>query len=127
MASKSERVKVEVKESTTGAVRTFNITLTAPASDFVLTDLLKQRGVVEALDAELKQAIKAATENYLSAAESLIARLAIEAKPAEKSSTNGKGNGKSGKGERPSSMPHAQQQRESSSGASDPVASTVTT
>ena len=123
MASKSERLKVEVKESTTGEVRTFNITLTAPASDFLLTDLLKKRGVIEALDAGLKQAVKGATENYLIAAEILIARLATEAKPAEKSRTNGKGNGKSGKDERQSSTPQSRQQRELSS---DPVESTVT-
>ena len=112
MASKSERVKVEVKESTAGEVRTFNITLTAPASDFLLTDLLKQRGVIEALDAELKQAVKRATENYLSAAESLIARLATEPKQAQKSRTNGRENGKSGKNEGQTSMPRSQQQTE---------------
>jgi hypothetical protein len=120
MAGKSERVKVEVKESTSGEVRTFNITLTAPASDFLLTDLLKQRGVIEALDAELKQAVKGATESYLNAAESLIARLATDPKPAQKSRTNGKGNGKAGKDERPSSMPHSEEQRES---AREPAAS----
>lgn len=124
MAGKSERVKVEVKESTSGEVRTFNITLTAPASDFLLTDLLKQRGVIEALDAELKQAVKGATESYLNAAESLIARLATDPKPAQKSRTNGKGNGKIGKDQRPSSMPLSEQRRESSS---EPAASTETT
>lgn len=123
MASKSERVRVEVKESTTGDVRTFNITLTAPASDFLLTDLLKQRGVIEALDAELKQAVKAATESYLKAAESLIARLATEPKPALKSRTNGRGNGKPGKDERPGSMSQSEPRTEL---PSDPAASTAT-
>jgi hypothetical protein len=123
MASKSERVKVEVKESTTGEVRTFNITLTAPASDFLLTDLLKQRGVIEALDAELKQAVKGATESYLKAAEKLIARLATEPKQAQKSRTNGKRNGKSGKDDRPSSMPLSEQETEL---GSDLSASTIT-
>ena len=112
MAGKSERLKVEVKDSTEGDVRTFNITLTAPASDFLLTDLLKQRGVIDALDAELKQAVKGATESYLNAAESLIAKLATESKQASKSRTNGKGNGKVGRDERPSSMPLSEPQRE---------------
>lgn len=107
MAGKSERVRVEVTESTTGDVRTFNITLTAPASDFLLTDLLKQRGVIEALDAELKQAVKGATERYVNSAESLIAGLATESKPAQKSRTNGK----PGKDERASSMSQSEQQR----------------
>jgi hypothetical protein len=123
MASKSERLKVEVKESTTGEVRTFNITLTAPASDFLLTDLLKQRGVIDALDAELKQAVKGATETYLSAAETLIARLTTEPKPAQKLGIKGRGNGKPGKDERASSLPHSAQQRES---AIEPSASGVT-
>jgi hypothetical protein len=123
MASKSERVKVEVKESTSGEVRTFNITLTAPASDFLLTDLLKQRGVIDALDVELKQAAKAATESYLKAAENLIARLATEPKPEHKSRTNGRGNGRSGKAERPGSMQQSEPRTELSS---DPSANTAT-
>jgi hypothetical protein len=124
VAAKSERVKVEVKESTSGEVRTFNITLTAPASDFLLTDLPRKRGVIEALDAELKQAVKAATESYLNTAESLIARLATEPKQAQKSRTNGKGNAKSGGDQRPSAMPHSELQMELSN---EPAASTVTT
>lgn len=112
MAGKSERVKVEVKESTSGEVRMFNITLTAPASDFLLTDLLKQRGVIKALDAELKQAVKSATENYLSAAERLIARLATEPTQKQKSRTNAKGTGKAGKDEGRSSMQPSEQQRD---------------
>ena len=109
MAGKSERVKVEVKDSTAGDMRMFNITLTVPASDFLLTDLLKQRGVIEALDADLKQAVKGATESYLNAAESLIAKLAKEPKQAQKSRSNGK---EDGKDERSSSMAHSEQPRE---------------
>jgi hypothetical protein len=117
-------VKVEVKESTGDDVRTVNITLTAPASEFLLTDLLRQRGVIEALDAALKQAVKGATESYLNAAENLIARLATEPKPAPKSRTNGRGNGKVGEDQGPNSMPPSEQQRELSS---EPAAGTVTT
>lgn len=109
MAGKSERLKVEVKESTEGDVRTFNITLTALASDFLLTDLLKQRGVIDSVDAELKQTVKSATESYLSAAESLIAKLAKEPKQARKSRTNGTENGKE---ERSSSMALSEPRRE---------------
>lgn len=88
-----------------------SITLTAPSSDFLLTDLLKQRGVIEALDAELKQAVKGATESYLSAAESLIAGLITESKLPQKSRTNGKGNDRNSTDERASSMPQPEQQR----------------
>ncbi len=75
MPTKSERAKVEVKESSTTDVRRFNIALTAPLSDFQLTDLLRQRGVISGLDVELKQAVKQATENYLKSAETLISGL----------------------------------------------------
>jgi hypothetical protein len=112
MPGKSERVKVEVKDSTEGDVRTFNITLTAPASDFLLTDLLKQRGVIDALDTELKQAVKGATESYLNAAESLIAKLATGPIQGRKSRTNGKHDGKPGKDQRSSSVPLSEQPRE---------------
>ena len=95
MAGKTERTRVEINESTTDGVRTFNITLTASASDFALTDLLKQRGVIEGLDADLKQAVKGATESYLNSAESLIAKLATESMPGRKSRTKGKQNGMS--------------------------------
>ena len=95
MPAKSERVKVEIKGSTTVDVRTFNITLTAPASDFQLADLLKQRGVIDALDAELKQAVKGATETYLRAAETLISGLVTKPGVTRKPRVNSNGNAKS--------------------------------
>jgi len=95
MPPKSERVRVEVKESSTLDIRTFNITLTAPASDFQLTDLLRQRGVIDALDAELKLAIKGATERYLKAAESLISGLGSKPSATRKPRPSSNGNGKS--------------------------------
>ena len=115
MASKTERTRVEINESTTDGVRRFNITLTAPASDFALTDLLRQRGVIEALDAGLKQAVKGATEHYLKAAEGLIAKLAGESKQVQKSRTNGRGNGKAGNDQRRNGMPVSDQQRNAAS------------
>ena len=76
MAVKSERAKVEVIESSTPGVRTFNITLTARASDFQLTDLLRQRGVIKGIDSELNRAVKEAFDGYLKSAEKLISSLA---------------------------------------------------
>lgn len=76
MAAKTERIKVEVTDSTEGDTRTFRIILTAPNSDFQLSDLLRQRGVISPINGELKQAVKVATQNYLSGAEVLISTLA---------------------------------------------------
>ena len=91
MPGKTERLKVEIKESSTLDIRTFNITLTAPASDFQLTDLLRQRGVIEPLDAQLKQAVKAATEQYLRAAETLISGLITKPNGTRKSRSDSAG------------------------------------
>ncbi|MDQ3665789.1 MAG: hypothetical protein M3410_04155 [Acidobacteriota bacterium] len=95
MPAKSERAKVEIKESSTLDVRTFDITLTVPASDFQLTDLLRQRGVINALDAELKQAVKGATERYLKTAETLISGLVTKPTVGRKPRPNSNDNGKS--------------------------------
>jgi hypothetical protein len=75
MPLKTERIKVEVTDSTEGETRTFTIVLRAPNSDFQLADLLQQRGVIAPLDGELKQAVKEATQNYLSGAEALVSTL----------------------------------------------------
>jgi hypothetical protein len=75
MAVKPERIKVEVTDSIEGETRTFKIILTAPNSDFQLADLLRQRGVISPINGELKQAVKVATQNYLSGAETLISTL----------------------------------------------------
>ena|SRR5258705_12531961 len=95
MPTKSERAKVEVKESSTLDVRTFDITFTAPVSDFQLTDLLRQRGVITGLDVELKQAVKTATENYLRSAETLISGLASKTCTTKKPRPNPNSNDKS--------------------------------
>ena len=75
MAAKTERIKVEVTDSTEGEMRTFKIVLTTPNSDFQLADLLRQRGVIPPITGELKQAIKVATQNYLAGAEERISTL----------------------------------------------------
>ena len=75
MAAKTERIKVEVTDSTEGETRTFKIVVMAPNSDFQLADLLRQRGVIPPINAELKQAVKMATQNYLAGAEERISTL----------------------------------------------------
>ena len=75
MAAKTERIKVEVTDSTEGDTRTFKIILAAPNSDFQLADLLRQRGVISPINGELKQAVKVATQNYLTGAEERISTL----------------------------------------------------
>ena len=92
MAPKTERIKVEVTDSIEGETRRFGITLMAPNADFQLSDLLRQRGVISPLDGELKQAVRVATENYLSGAEALISTLTKGSAAAPKSSANGKRN-----------------------------------
>ncbi len=94
MPPKSERTKVDVKESSTIDVRTFNITLTAPVRDFQLTDLLRQRGVMESLDNTLKRAVKEATEKYLESAEVLISGLITKPSPIGKGHSFPNGNTK---------------------------------
>lgn len=89
MAPKTERIKVEVTDSIEGEMRTFQISLRAPNSDFQLADLLRQRGVIAPLDGELKQAVKVATQNYFSGAETLISTL-TKVSPATPESGNNK-------------------------------------
>ena len=95
--------------------RTFIITLTAPASAFQLSDLLKQRTVIEPLDVHLKRAVKGATKSYLSAAEGLISRLATEPSREQESSPNGKWNARNCMQQSPTSRPPSEQRK------SDPV------
>ena len=75
MAAKTERIKVEVTDSTEGEIRTFKIVVMAPNSDFQLADLLRLRGVMSPLNRELKQAVKVATQNYLAGVEERISAL----------------------------------------------------
>ena len=88
MPTKTERAEVQVKESSTSDLRTFEITLTAPVSDFQLTDLLKQRGVIDGIEVQLKQAVKQALEEYLNSAETLIAGLSTNSPSPRKARAN---------------------------------------
>src|SRR5687767_3679835 len=85
MRGKSGRMKIEVKDSTEGEERIFIIALTTPSNDFQMTDLLRQRKVIEPLDSHLKRAVKDATERYLEASDSLVSALASNAKRLRKS------------------------------------------
>jgi hypothetical protein len=96
MPAKAERIKVEVTDSTEGDARTFNITMTAATADFQLSDLLQQRGVISALNGELKQAVRVATEDYLSGAEGLIATLKQGTTTALTARSNGKQKARNG-------------------------------
>lgn len=90
MPAKAERIKVEVTDSTEGETRIFNITINAPTGDFQLSDLLQQRGVISALNGELKRAVRVATEDYLSGAEEMIATLKQGATTTPNTRSNGK-------------------------------------
>ncbi|MGI9067631.1 MAG: hypothetical protein ACR2HX_14690 [Pyrinomonadaceae bacterium] len=94
MRGKSDRFKVEIKDSKQGDARTFIITLTAPAKDFRLTDLFEQRRVIEPLNRRLKQAIKDSLETYLSGAESLVSALASKPKRTLKDGLSDPENGR---------------------------------
>src|ERR1700742_3327258 len=93
MPGKSERMRIEVKESSTAERRTVNVILTMPLSELQLTDLLRQRGVIGGLDAELKTAVKRATEGYMKSAETLISGLVSKANGSShrNNNTNEKG------------------------------------
>jgi hypothetical protein len=95
MPGKSERSKVEVKETSTVDSRSFTITLTAPINDFQLTDLLKQRGVISGLEVYLKHAVRQATDNYLKSAEALISGLACKPSSPKQPQLNSNGNAES--------------------------------
>ena len=89
MPTKTERAKVQIKASSTPELRTFDIKLTAPTSDFQLTDLLEQRGVIDGCDVQLKQGVKQALEGYLNSAETLIAGLSAHRSSPRKASATG--------------------------------------
>lgn len=95
MPAKAERVKVEIKESSSNDLRTFDISLTAPLTDFQLTDLLKRRGVIEGLDSEFRLVLREAVERYLTAADALISGLVPNTKSKRKSQATVTANGNS--------------------------------
>ena len=77
-------------ETTTNEMRTIAVTMTAPAQEFLLCDLLKQRGVIGAIDATLKQAMRQAVQSYLEETEELISGVAIQRKGGNGTKAKGK-------------------------------------
>lgn len=94
MPTKSERTRVDIKESSSADVRTFDITLTVPLTEFQLTDLLKHRGVIGSLEVDLRVAIKGAVEGYIKAAETLISGLVSKPSMTRRSRPGSNGNSK---------------------------------
>ena len=95
MPTKTERAKVQIRESSTADQRIFEITVTAPVGDFQLTDLLKQRGVIDGVEVQLKQAVKQGVEEYLNSAETLIAGLSTNSPSPRKVRASDTRNGSS--------------------------------
>jgi hypothetical protein len=76
MPRAKENLKIEITQSTTDEIRNIQITINVPVQEFLLSDLLSQRGAVTTFEAMLKQAVKSATEDYLARTEELIAGIA---------------------------------------------------
>jgi hypothetical protein len=108
MARSKESLKIDIDQSTSEETRTILVTITAPAEDFLLPDLLSQRGAVDPYDGTLKQAIREATEGYLGGADELIAGIATAKQgqkgeaPASISKSNDAGKKAKSKREKPS-------------------------
>jgi flagellar hook-basal body complex protein FliE len=75
MRSKYDHIKVEVENSSESGVRTYRITLKAPAKAFGFSDQLTQRKAIDSFDSRLRQALNDATKSYLNSAESLLSAL----------------------------------------------------
>lgn len=73
MPRPKDGLKVEVSEATADETRTITITIQTVAQDFLLADLLRQRGAVGGVEALLKPAAKEAIQKYLDSVEDLIA------------------------------------------------------
>jgi hypothetical protein len=88
MRSKYDHIKVEVEDSSEGAMRVYSITLKALEKDFQLTDQLTQRKVIDSFDSRLRQALRDATKSYLNSAESLLSALVKKARqPVQQGNT----------------------------------------
>lgn len=84
MPRAKESLKISIEQSTDEDVRTVVVTLTAPARDFLLPDLLSDQGAIDPYEVALKEAVKAATESYLRMAQDAVAAIA-ERKQAQRS------------------------------------------
>ncbi len=84
-----EHITVEVKDSTEGDESTVVVTIKAPPNHFQITNHLPQRGVIQPLDSELKQAARDTTTSSLRDAESLVSLHAALSKRASMDRTSG--------------------------------------
>src|SRR5262245_26824881 len=99
MARAKESLKINIEQSTDNDVRTVVVTLTAPAKDFLLPDLLSDQGAIDPYEVALREAVKGATETYLQGAHDVVAAIAEQKQvrqapatpPAPKESDTGKG------------------------------------
>lgn len=85
MPKAKDSLKIEVSETTSRETRNIVVTIQAPAQEFLLADLLRQRGAVGSVEMPLKQAVREALQSYLEGTEELIAGLAA----GQKRSGNG--------------------------------------
>ncbi len=76
MPRAKENLKIEIIESTDDKTRTVVVTLTAPAKNFMLPDLLSEQGAIDPYEATLREAVKGVTEEYLQGAKSAVAAIA---------------------------------------------------
>jgi hypothetical protein len=76
-------LQIEVNETTENDKRTITITITAPAEDFLLADLLAQRKAIPPCAATLKSAALEGVKSWLESAEQVIAGPRNEEKIAE--------------------------------------------
>jgi|RhiMetdeSRZDD1v2_1073273.scaffolds.fasta_scaffold544473_2 hypothetical protein len=76
-------LQVEVNEATANDRRTITITITAPAEDFLLADLLAQRKAIPPCAGALKSAALEGAKSWLESAEQVIAGTRTEQKIAE--------------------------------------------
>jgi hypothetical protein len=76
-------LQAEVNEATANDRRTITITITGPAEDFLLADLLAQRKAIPSGAAALKSAALEGAKSWLESAEQVIAGTRTEQKIAE--------------------------------------------
>lgn len=75
--AKDNNIRIDVTEATANETRTVSITIQVSAQEFLLADLLKQRGAIGSIEGPLKQAVKETVQTYLDGAEELVAGLAV--------------------------------------------------
>jgi hypothetical protein len=72
----AKNLKIEIEETTSDENRNITVTISAGAQEFLLADLLRQRGAIAGLEAPLKAAVRETVQGYLESAEELIAGIA---------------------------------------------------